>query len=284
MKIAIFETAHFEGAYPVIRLFDDGQNDIMICTNEQCYRQFLFLFGDDINRFSWVIQTEDESIPQFIDRVVRTVRDRSFEFLYLNTIDNNHLFYARALARIPTVRKLLTLHDINTHFHPRPSLSIRRLVRIFGKMELLKQINEFNVVAMPMQSFLISKLNDNRPVHCVPGAVFDAADFKSPPPLESGINIVVPGSIDIKRRNYDQVFELLKLANESALPLNITLLGGSIGTYGKEIITRCEQYAANHANLKFYKVPVVDQPKFDRVMNDAHFVFIPSVINTVISD
>ena len=43
MHVGIFETDHFEAAYPVIRLFDNGENDITIFVYEKSYRQLQFL-------------------------------------------------------------------------------------------------------------------------------------------------------------------------------------------------------------------------------------------------
>ena len=43
MNIGIFETEHFEGAYPLIKLFDNGGNRVTIFTNSHCFRQFRYL-------------------------------------------------------------------------------------------------------------------------------------------------------------------------------------------------------------------------------------------------
>ena len=40
MRVGVFETTHFEGAYPVIKCFDNGANEITIFCYEESYRQF----------------------------------------------------------------------------------------------------------------------------------------------------------------------------------------------------------------------------------------------------
>jgi len=285
-QVAIFETEHFEGAYPVIRLFDNGENQITIFSYQQSYRQFQYLFKDDARRFKWVVKDDNESKYHFIYRMYKEVRRNNIQLLYLNTISNNHIFYVLMIRLLPKVRSVVTLHDINGYFHFKFAFSLRRWVRYTGKRSLVRAVKEFNVVAATMVPYLQGKLPSWKKVYNVPGAVFEGMPATCPSPVETGkINIVVPGTIDGRRRNYETVFELLQQCNEAGLPVSITLLGSHYGAYGEMILERCRAYAASHSNLSFYQnSPVVDQPEFDRVMNNAHVVFTPSVIDTIIFD
>jgi hypothetical protein len=285
-QIAIFETEHFEAAYPVIRLFDNSLNQITIFSYQQSYRQFQYLFKDDVHRFRWIVKDDNESKYHFIYRMYKEVRRNNIQLLYLNTIGNNHIFYALMIRLLPKVRTVVTLHDINGHFNFKFSFSVRRWIRYMGKRSLIRAVKEFNVISAPLAPYLQSKLPAHKRVYNVPGAVFEGLSAECLPPAETGkINIVVPGTIDGRRRNYETVFELLQQCNEAGLPVSITLLGSHYGEYGKMILQRCRAYAGSHSNLSFYENSlVVDQPEFDRVMNNAHVVFTPSVIDTIIFD
>jgi hypothetical protein len=285
-QVAIFETEHFEGAYPVIRLFDNGQNQITIFCWQQSYRQFQYLFKDDAHRFRWVVKDDNESKYRFIYRMYKEVRRSNIRLFYLNTISNNHIFYTLMIRLLPKVRAVVTLHDINGYFHFKFSFSIRRWIRYIGKRSLIRAVKEFNVVSATMVPYLQSKLPAWKKVYNVPGAVFERMPAECLSPAETGtINMVVPGTIDGRRRNYETVFELLQQCNEAGLPVSVTLLGSHYGDYGKMILERCRAYSASHNNLFFYEnSSVVDQPEFDRVMNNAHVVFTPSVIDTIIFD
>lgn len=279
-KVAIFETTHFEGSYPVIRLFDCRENQLTIFTNAFCYRQFSFLFGADVNRYQWIIQEENEPLRGFIKRAAEIVQAEKMEIFYVNTVDNNHLFFARALAGLSNTRTILTLHDINTHFHFRYRWQLRRIVRITGKKRLIRVVKEFNVVAQTMVPYLREISGNRKPVHCVPGAFFDPSLYHSPPASVQPLEIVIPGSIDAKRRNYEVVLELARACQSQQLPVRFTLLGGAQDGYGRSILEKCAAFE----NIRTYTGEVVDQPEFDRVMNASHLVFVPSVIHTVISD
>jgi hypothetical protein len=140
-------------------------------------------------------------------------------------------------------------------------------------------VNEFNVVADTMTPYLQTKVKGNI-THNIPGAVFE--NNHSTQNLSSPLRIVVPGSLDNRRRDYEQVFELATRAGGEKLPLQLVLLGGFADEYGKSIIDRASQFQSAHCNITTYNTHVVGQKEFDQQMDAAHFVFIPSVINTKI--
>lgn len=283
MTVGIFETEHFEGSYPVIRLFDNGKNKLTIFTNRESYRQFLYLFGEDMRRYEWVVQEENESKYRFILRMYKEVKRRRMELLYLNTISHNFIVFAWMIRLLGNTRVVVTLHAVNNYFRFKAAPSLRRWVRHTGKRALIKVTKEFNVVSSTMVGYLTAQLPPQKKVHNLPGAVFEEQHLHhTAPAIHDRIQLVVPGSIDARRRDYAVVLELLEQGRH--LPLHIVLLGPFIHPYGDAIREKCIRYAATHDNLVFYDNKVVDQPEFDRVMNDAHIVFTPSVIDTVMVD
>src|SRR6476659_8071035 len=110
MKVAIFETTHFEGAYPVIRLFDNGINEITIFTYEESFRQFEFLFSKEMAKYTWVVKKNDESKYQFIMRMYRQVRSLHIDLFYINTIADNYILYAWMIKRLKPLRVVTTFH------------------------------------------------------------------------------------------------------------------------------------------------------------------------------
>lgn len=285
MRIGIFETEHFEGAYPVIKLFDNGKNDITVFTYAKPYRQFQFLFAKKADKLSWVVRQENESKYRFVYRMYKDVRRRKIRLLYLNTISDNHVFYAWLIRLLPGVRVIVTIHNVNNYFFPRSITNFRQLVRASGKKSLVAAVKEFNVVSVTIVPYLQSLLPAHKKVHCVPGAVYEGVYHEVAPPTElKTIRLVVPGTVDVRRRDYEVVFELLEHCNRLSLPVSITLLGGHYGDAGKQILEKCRQYKQQKDNLIFYETDIVDQPEFDRVMNESHFVFIPTQVETVLSD
>lgn len=285
MNIAIFETEHFEMIYPLVQLFDPEKNNIVIFTNIECYQQLPDTFNERMNQCQWVVTGTNERKYQFIYRIYKEVKLRNIKWLILNTVSNNFIFYALLALLLKKVRIIAGIHDINTFFRYKPALSIRRLVRHVGKRCLIHIVQEFNVISLTMAGHLKDKLPVYKKVHCLPGSIFKEATLRNEAlPLPGLLHLVVPGTIDGRRRNYDIIFDLLDQANRIPLPVFIVLLGSPYQDYGKDVIERCKQYAATKNNLKFYESGVIDQSVFNRELNKAHMVFIPCVIDTVIFD
>jgi len=285
MKIGIFETEHFEGSYPVIKLFDYNNNDITVFAYEQAYEQFKHLFPEEPKRYTWKVKPEKRSKHLFILDMYREIKKNNISLVYLNTVSNNFFVYALMVFFLRRVRVVLTIHNINTWFEYKRSFSFRRIVRYLGRKLLISVVRDFNVVALTMIHPLEKKLGLTRKVHCLPGAVFEADNIKQTQadPCDR-INIVIPGAVDGRRRNYQAVFDLITVLETEKLPATIIFLGRFYEEYGANILQRCSTWPQVHTELNYYEFEIVDQPEFDRVMNKASCVFIPSVLQTIIED
>lgn len=283
MRIAIFETEHFEVAYPLIRLFDNNSNEITIFVYANAYRQLGYLLNEDLHRYTWVVKQNNESKYAFMYRMYTEVKKKNIELLYLSTVSDNYLLYY-VLVRMVKVRTILTLHAINGFFCSRPGGNIRGQLNYAGMKLLISAIREFNVISLTMVSYLQNKLPAFKRVHCIPGAVYEPPQLQnnSLPVLTRMIQLVVPGTIDNRRRNYDLVFDLLEASRQVSLPVSIVLLGGHYGEYGKQVLDKCRQYIQYNSNLRFYETDAVEQPEYNRVMQHAHFVLMPCVTRAVV--
>jgi hypothetical protein len=280
MKTGIFEMEHFEGAYPVIRLFDMPGNQLVIFTDADTHERFADLFKQDMHRFQWEVLDNTRGKWQFFNQLYKAAKKHKLDLFYLNTISNNHLFYAWVIGLLRIARVVITIHDINCMFKSSWSLNARPLFHHIGKKAIIKRVKEFNVVSDTMVDYLRETTGGVKQVHNIPGAVFESE--QAPLRIDDHIHLVVPGSLDKKRRDYHQVFALLKAAEASQLPLHLTLLGGFMDDYGKAIIKQAKALSLQHTRVTVYDTRLVHQDEFDKQLNAAHFIFIPSVIDTAI--
>jgi hypothetical protein len=285
MKTGIFETEHFEGSYPVIKLFDNGKNEITIFTYQPAWEQFKHLFPREPEKYDWIVKPETKSKYIFIKDIYREIKRKEIKLVYLNTISNNFIIYALLVLLLPKTRVVLTIHNINSQFEFKPSLSPRRIIRYIGRRMLLSVIKEFNVVGMTLVGPLEQKLAKNKKVYCVPGAVFEETSCRqTQPSINDRVNIVIPGTVDGRRRDYDQALALVRLFEQQHIPATITFLGRFYEEYGARILKKIKSLELTHTQLDYFEFETVAQPEFDRIMNNAHLVFIPSVLTTVIED
>ncbi len=278
MKLGIQETEHFEGVYPVIRLFDNGHNTIYLFVNQETADRLYDLFGEDAKRYLWVIRLKNESTWSYCNRMIGIIKKEEISFLYLNTVSMHHVVYAWMLYRLPKLQTVLTVHDVNCLFHDKPRLSPRSLIKYIGKRLLSKRVNAFNTVSETVKPYLESESGGARAIFTVPGAVYEAKS--SVTFIEDNIKIVIPGSIDRRRRNYEMVFELLTLTLD--MPVQFILLGGGDDDYARSIWQRCSEIETRR--IAWFETRIVDQEVFDMWIDSCHFVWVPSVVETSICD
>ncbi|MGN6417147.1 MAG: hypothetical protein ACTHMC_06640 [Pseudobacter sp.] len=284
MRIGIFETDHFEVSHTLIRLFQLPEHQLTIFSYPVSWRQFRQMPDLDLKAHQWVIKGESQSKASFIYQIYRTVRKQKIELLFLETVTDNFIFYAWLIKALPGIRIILTIHDINSYFHYQEDGSLRRRIRNMGKRKLVEAVKEFSVINSTMVDYLKSLLPAGKQVRYLPGSFFDREEFVPPPASMDPIRLVVPGSVDGRRRDYEAVFELVEACHEQQLNVEVTLLGGFHQEPGMRLMKRVLDFSDKYPNLRWCEDPVVPQPVFDEVMREAHFILAPSVISTVISD
>jgi len=283
-RVAIIEKDHFEVAATLLQLFDHAGYEVIVFIYPDAYHQLRLMLGDRLQQYTWVVKEKQESNRDFIRRLFTHIRSGHFDLVYGSTIDDNFILYARHLRQIPGLRFVLTLHMINHYFHYHPALSLRRLVRYFGKKQLLSRANAYTVLSAPLTDHLQRKVGTVKPIYTISGSAFSEELYiPQQYQTEDTIRIVVPGSVDSRRRDYSQVFALLTQAAQLQLPVHITLLGAFRDGYSEDILQHCRHWLSSHTNLVTYDA-AIDQPEFDRVLGSSHFIWMPLQPTTIISD
>jgi hypothetical protein len=277
MNVGIQEVGHVENLYPLIRLFDTGYNRIFLFVPRTTYLQIEEMLHGEMHRYHWVLQEEGESTWTYCNRIFRTVQQQEISLLYLNTISKHHLLFAFLVFRL-SCKVILTVHDVNCLFRPTFSLRSRLLMQYIGKRALTSVVKEFNTISSTVEPALQLAAGTNKKVWVIPGGFFDETIAEGTIPASSSMDIfhiVVPGTLDAKRRNYEVVFELLNQVKK--MPIRITLLGGGSDEVADLIRNRASEFGNQ---LVFYQEPNVAQAEFDKVMSQAHLIWMPLVIHT----
>lgn len=161
MKVAIFETEHFETAFTVIRLFDLPENKITIYTSKETFDRLNDLLPDDRHRFNWEILPGSNRFRLF-SFLYNKLKKQDPDILWLNTVTSNHLLWALISTLLHLRKIILTVHDINCLFEPRFRFSLRHAIVHWGKNWLIKRVNEFNVISDTMVSYLRKNVKEKK--------------------------------------------------------------------------------------------------------------------------
>ncbi|MCG7751548.1 glycosyltransferase family protein [Flavihumibacter cheonanensis] len=277
MNVGIQEVEHVENLYTLIRLFDTGHNRVFLFVPRTTYLQIEQILHGEMCRYHWILHEEGDSTWAYCNRILRTVQQEEISLLYLNTISKHHLFFAFLVFRL-SCKVILTVHDVNCLFRPTFSLRPRLLIQYIGKKALTGVVKEFNTISMTVEPALHLAAGANKKVWVIPGGLFEETTAEEAVTAFSSmdiIHIVVPGTLDAKRRNYEAVFELLNQVKK--MPIKMTLLGGG----SDEVADLIRNHASEFSNqLVFYKEATVPQAEFDKVMKQAHLIWMPLAIHT----
>lgn len=282
MQVVIFETEHFEAVYPVIRFFDRPGNTITVCCYQNTYDQLQYMLGADSSRYTWIIKPEANSKVSFIYRIFRYTKQHSTDILWLNTVSNNFLFYGLLVRFSPAKRVILTAHIINNFFAKGSRGSFKNLVRYWGKRYMMPAVKEFNVIS----TTLVPALQQFAPqalIHCLPGSIYEKGSVPPEEPSFNTLRLVIPGSIDKKRRHYETILQLAEELHHQQISTVITLLGKPMGDYGRQIIQLARQLPKGYVSFITYEDEVA-QNEFDRRIAEAHFLLSPLIQTAVFDD
>lgn len=284
MRICIYETSHHETALAMLLLLEPEHAECTVFTTEAVASNLRAAFGANGPAIHWMIRGAEEPSRTFIKRLGRFCREEDTDVLLLETVEANHYPIAKAISRLRRTRVVLTVHDVHSNFNSRPRPSIRGIVRHFGKKALLARVHGFIALSSKVARHLEYFVKDKRPVTWVPGAVFVPESFVpiTLAPHEP-LRLVVPGSYDRRRRDYDKVFRFAREWEDQGLDIRIVLLGGD-GPDRESILARCKDWEGNHVQITRFGTGELPEPEFTRHMQSAHFIWVPSVIRTIIAD
>ncbi|MET0635257.1 MAG: hypothetical protein ABWZ25_04465 [Chitinophagaceae bacterium] len=288
MRLLLMDTQHFEVLQTLLRLFGQFQHEMKVFTTAGSRKQLMAALEGEKLDISWEVQGEQESRRQFAWRFTLELRSGQYDLVALVTVADNHLIFARALKQMRGQKSLLTIHSLNGYFKYKPSFSLKRLVRFIGKNKLVKQSSLVQVLSYGVADEfrkLAAGSSPQKKVIVIPGSIYDPGRFSSRTLSQNeNIRIVLPGAVDERRRNYEDVFRLLEKANELEIRITVILLGGILPEYSHWIRERIQQYNKEHDNLVSFGESDVDQAIFDRYMEECHFVWMPFKQAMIIQD
>lgn len=282
MHVAIYETVHFENIAPLLRLFDLPGNRITVFCDEEARQQAIAQLKNDADRFEWKLQKSGQSRREFLTEAKRYIRSNAVDLLYINTISDNFIHLNRLIKAGKDMRTVATLHVINGYFSPQLKFNLRRVVRVVGKWLLRRSIQEYAIQSDSMLPAARRMVDAGYPIYCIPGAVFNPNHYTQP--SSQTLHLVVAGSVDSRRRDYNDVSELINQLERNQQPVKLTILGGTDSDFGKQMIAQWSRLSLQFVQLKYYDSSLIPQDEYDRVLASSHFIFHPSTRDAVLED
>ena len=270
MKIGIFEIDHYELAYSICRLFDYKENKIFFFVNQRMYKQLYNGLGRASEKYSWYVMEENDSLNFFLNKSKQVIENEEINLLFLNTIYSDFGDYS-SFIKSSKAKTIVSLHNINNWIKP-STPGLKGWLEKGAKRKIIKNCSAVNVLGDAMKKYFLTSGNFLKPVLILPYSIYEHS--KLPELTDEKVDFVIPGSIDLRRRDYHNVLDAFEKAASKENNITLTLAGKPVWDYGLEILTRCKKLNEKGLKIKWYD-DFIPQPEFEKIMHGSDVIISP---------
>lgn len=279
-KLIIYETTHVENLSALLVLSQGYFSEVTIFIPDYYCRQLQYILSPlDLSfKLNWITQDKEKN-RTFIKRFFQHILESSYTHLHIGTLDHNIFLFAWHLYRCRHLQISMTLHSINDY---RSSLytDIRNISETAAKQLLYHTVRHYRVLAPAMVDHFKKKFAKQQ-VCFIPGNFNKPTGEPAFP--QSVFSIVIPGTVEDKRRDYQQVIHFLNshAKDLTALaPVHIVLAGNAGSVYGKEITKALYQLSVKHGFKLSYFTHPLEQNRYETLYEQADVIWAPVILHT----
>lgn len=250
MKVAIIETLHFQYGLTIAELFEDEEKVFFVT---QDIRDKMHAYAPDLcnGRFEII-----QSVGEAYERIIAICESESMDLLFMNPIFQDFHEIDKIALRVKCTT-VITIHCLNYWFR-----SKYRTLKYYRERRIKQKIvKSFDYIATEELVFNYLEVStektfaDYRFLN-IPWTLYRPRDFsllKREHPER--LKVVLPGSIDNTRRQYDELLVIIDRFAEQHAPITFSFAGPAIGNYGLQVINRLTQLNAKHPGVIRYYPP-----------------------------
>ncbi|HEV3325655.1 MAG TPA: glycosyltransferase [Puia sp.] len=272
-KIIIYETTHHENLPALLDLSEAHFSEVAVFLKELSYHN-LSGYGSPERRWprtDFFVQPEDCSNRRFISQLFAFLKRHRYSHLHLSTLDNNLLVFVFRLTGAGTVHLSLTVHEVNEYF-TFSFRSLRDWSESIAKFFLHRQIRHYTLFLPAMVDRFRQKLPEATAVF-IPSRFYPGQHPSGP--AQSPFIIVIPGSVEPNRRNYNEVIQTLTLfLSRNNPPVELVILGDSRTEAGAAIIASLQALECGRLRLRHFK-GYIPETVYEQELAGAHLIWSP---------
>lgn len=221
MDVVLYDTEHFETLETLVHLLHDGQRRLHLVVPDTVRGELEAAGIAAGKHLSW--HPLPEAPAGHARTLARVLRESKASLLLLATVSFRHYAFARLVRKLRRVRVLLGVHDLTDTFNPAPARGIRAAVRRWGLKQLRASVAGFLVLLPELRTEIRRRRLTDKPVYVVPGRLFFEEGYRSA--AATPLRVVVPGSIDPRRRDYESVRKLAERIARHPASVQVALVG-----------------------------------------------------------
>jgi hypothetical protein len=288
-KLVIFETTHHETLPAMLDLANDYFYTTAVFLKAACYEN---LCSNRQPEMVWpnavfFRQGNDQPNRAFIKQALSFLKTNGYTHLHISTLDNNFLYFSLRLLSLTSVQVSLSLQAINEYCAYKFG-DLRDLTESIAKKILHKKIRHYRVF-FPLMTTLVQQRLPQAKSFFIPPRFFSPATPRFPSAPDDParpFKIVIPGTVDPIRRNYESVIDFLAgflpfdPRNDEFGRIELVILGNSRSEYGKKIITRLQALQLPFFVLTYYENNI-PQSEYERQLSEADLLWSPIQVLTL---
>ncbi len=281
MKLLIYETTHHETLPAILDLSETYFETVSVFLKENTY---LNLCSSGNPGYKWpnanfFCQSHTEANRGFIKRAISFFSNNNYTHFHISTLDNNMLYFAYHLSKIKNIHLSLSVQAIN-EYSAYKYKTIRDISETAAKFFFHKQIKHYRVFFPLMENMLEQKMPGTTAVF-IPSRFFTGQlnDKKDLPVFR----IVIPGSVDPNRRDYEFVLKFVKDFISRIIeikPVELIILGSCNTGYGLKFMNQLSALARPGFTIKSYD-GYIPQSEYESQLSQAEIIWSPVCIDTL---
>lgn len=275
MRIAIYDTRHYEMVYVLFRIFNLPENEIIFLVDENVKEKLESSSAPSLKRHTLVKQIEKEKSTDYFKRCTEELKKFKPDFLLLNTIDKDYKDVSDFLKSV-SFPYLITIHNINTWLNPPFTLNRVALKNYFYRKKIVKGSSMIVVQEELFIHYIKKKKLCKKPVITIPHTLReeDPLNLKN-----EKILIAIPGGIDGVRRDNDLSLDVIEEVNKKSDRFQFIFAGNVLGHLGEIIMARMVHLQKQGLDIQ-HIYDNTSNKTFDKLMKRCDVIFLPLNVTT----
>lgn len=270
---AVVDFYHVDSPIAYIRILEPICKKLVIITNDSIagnLREHELLKSRKIN---WLILEDDGEHNSEI--ISQGLKRQSVDICIFSTIEKHFCSYLRVLHSYDGI-KLVVIHNANFWFKKSRRLKVflrPRNPAHRAKLEIIRKASALIVLDENVKTYIGNEFRYKGLILEFSLGQVSPKSFNTQFRIQKErLHLVVPGSIEQKRKDYRQVLRVMRTLSPHMAQL--TFLGKPKGLFGKEIINDIEQLRQQSYDIRYYS-EFVHQSEFDKQLSSASIILLP---------
>lgn len=280
MHLVIYETTHHETISSMLELGDLYFDGITVfISNTEIISSESFLHFPSSNKINFVFKQNDESNRAFIKKMFQYIQTNKTSHLHISTFDNNRLYFMAYVLLYTNLKVSMSIQAVN-EFCTLRFQNLKIITEAAAKLLAQKRIQHYRVFSNKMEEALMKKLPSAK-ISFIPASFFKAENVQKK--VSDCFIIVVPGSIDANRRNYAEVFTILKYLQKTydgVKKIKIVFAGTAFNQAGIDIKNQLETFTSASIEVITFS-DYLSQAYYDDQLSAADVLWSPLQLNTI---